>query len=74
MQDGRLSIGEPGPLSGPEALSGLVICLRTGFSANNHESLADEIRRALLHLSREPKAPSMRARLALAAVPPADEA
>lgn len=68
MQDRRLPIAEPEPLSD------LGICLRAGFTANNHEGLADDIMRALLHLSREPKAPSMRARLAVAALPLADEA
>lgn len=67
MQDGRL------PNQEPEALSGLGTCLRAGFSANNHESLADDITHALLHLSREPKAPSMRVRLAIAASALADE-
>jgi hypothetical protein len=66
-QYGRLPIEEPEPLSG------LGICLSAGFTASDHESLADDMTRSLLHLSREAKAPSMRVRLAVAALPLADE-
>jgi hypothetical protein len=54
-QDMGLSIDEPAPLAH------LGDCLQASFTADNHHSLADDIMRALLHLSREAKTESMRA-------------
>jgi UDP:flavonoid glycosyltransferase YjiC (YdhE family) len=36
-----------------KSVDDLGACLRISFSAENHDSLSDEIRRLMLHLSRE---------------------
>lgn len=52
-----------GPIDEPEPLTRLGDCLQSSFTADNHESLGDGIMRSMLHLSREPKTASMRAKL-----------
>ena len=52
-----------GPIDEPEPFSDLANCLQATFTANNQDSLSDEVTRSLLHLSREEKTASMRARL-----------
>ena len=52
-----------GPVDEPEPLSDLANCLQTTFTADNHDSLSEEVTRSLLHLSREEKTASMQARL-----------
>lgn len=47
----------------PEASSTLGNCLRASFTADNHDSLGDDIARSMLHLSHEAKTGTMRARL-----------
>ena len=61
------------PNEEPGSSSPIGNCLRASFTADNYESLGDDITRSLLHLSREAKAPSMRARLVRGALPLADE-
>lgn len=41
----------------------LASCLQATFTAENHDSLSDDVTRSLLHLSHEKKTASMRARL-----------
>lgn len=45
------------------AMGDLASCLQATFTAENHDSLSDEVTRSLLHLSHEEKTVSMRARL-----------
>lgn len=52
-----------GPIDEPQPLTHVGDCLHSSFTADNHESLGDGIVRSLLHLSREPKTASMRAKL-----------
>ena len=51
------------PIGAPEPVTLLGDCLHASFTADNHDSLSDDITRSLLHLSREAKTASMRARL-----------
>jgi hypothetical protein len=46
-----------------EPLIDLGDCLHASFTADNHDSLSDDITHSLLHLSREEKTASMRTRL-----------
>ncbi len=52
-----------GPGDEPGPLGDLANCLQATFTAENHDSLSDEVTRSLLHLSRDEKTVSMRARL-----------
>ncbi len=51
------------PIDEPAPLSDLADCLHASFTADNHDSLSDDITHSLLHLSREEKTASMRTRL-----------
>jgi hypothetical protein len=42
-----------------KSVDDLGACLRNSFSAENHDSLSGEIRRLMLHLSREEEAPKL---------------
>lgn len=66
-QETRQAIEEAG------SLSRLGNCLRATFTADNHDSLGDDVTRSLLHLSLEAKAPPMRARPFAASLSLAEE-
>ncbi len=51
------------PVDKTGVLGDLANCLQVTFTAENHDSLCDEVTRSLLHLSREEKTASMRARI-----------
>jgi hypothetical protein len=53
----------------PDSLKRLADCLHASFTADNHDSLSDEITHSLLHLSCEEKTDSMRTKLSLARSP-----
>jgi hypothetical protein len=44
---------EPRPDGDAKSVDDLGACLRISFSAENHDSLSGDIRRLMLHLSRE---------------------
>jgi hypothetical protein len=64
MDDKGQDVGRP--IDEAEPLSRLGDCLHATFTADNHDSLSDDITHSLLHLSCEEKAASMRTRLASA--------
>lgn len=41
------------PAADPDALSAVSACLQSSFTAENHDSLGDEITRLLLYLSQD---------------------
>jgi hypothetical protein len=47
----------PRPDEDAKSVDDLGDCLRISFSAENHDSLSDDMRRLMLHLAREPAAP-----------------
>jgi hypothetical protein len=51
------------PTDKPDSLAHLGDCLEASFTADNHDSLGDDITRSLLHLSNETKTTSMRTKL-----------
>jgi hypothetical protein len=61
MDDKGQDVGRPIDESDP--LSDVGDCLHASFTADNHDSLSDDITHSLLHLSREEKTASMRTRL-----------
>jgi hypothetical protein len=64
MDDNEQDVARPNDESEP--LGDLGNCLHASFTADNHDSLSDDITHSLLHLSREEKAASMRTRLSSA--------
>jgi hypothetical protein len=61
MDDGRQDVRQP--TDEPDSLTHLGDCLEASFTADNHDSLGDDITRSLLHLSNEVKTTSMRTKL-----------
>ena len=51
---------QPEPAIDPDSLRRLAECLHASFTADNHDSLGDDITRLLLHLSRDAEAPPSR--------------
>lgn len=45
---------DPRPDEAAKSVDDLGDCLRISFSAENHDSLSEDIQRLMLHLSREP--------------------
>jgi hypothetical protein len=61
MDDEGQDVGRP--IDESEPLSRLGDCLHASFTADNHDSLSDEITGSMLHLSCEDKTASMRTKL-----------
>jgi hypothetical protein len=51
------------PTDTPDSLAHLGDCLEASFTADNHDSLSDDVTRSLLHLSHDAKTASMRTKL-----------